>query len=65
MLSPNGSAIRISNSAWTTMIRMSRRVRPSSSAKRLTGVTRRRSMTPLRSSAIRPKPTPEAPNRPS
>ena len=65
MLSPNGSASTISTSAWTTMIRMSRSVRPSSSAKRLTGVTRRRSMTPPRSSAISPKPTPEAPNRPS
>jgi hypothetical protein len=34
----------------------SRRDRPSSSASLLTGVTRDRSMTPARSSAIRPKP---------
>src|SRR5438270_14033474 len=33
------------------MIRMSRAVRPNSSPKRLTGVTRRRSITPPRSSA--------------
>src|SRR5438309_207886 len=42
-----------------------RRARPSSSATRLTGVTRSRSITPMRSSAIRLKPTPAAPNMPS
>ena len=43
--------------AWQTMITTSRSDRPKSIAIRLIGVTRIRSTTPERSSAIRPKPT--------
>ena len=42
--------------AWAISETTSRSERPSSRASRLTGVTRDRSMTPARSSAIRPKP---------
>src|SRR5947207_12489092 len=44
---------------------MSRSARPNKSATRLTGVTRSRSMTPMRSSEIKLNPTPAAPNMPS
>ena len=44
---------------------MSRSARPNRSATRLTGVTLRRSMTPMRSSEIKLNPTPAAPNMPS
>jgi len=65
MLNPKGREIRIRIRDWMAIATMSRRARPSSMATRLTGVTRKRSMTPARSSAIRLKPTPDAPNRPS
>ena len=65
MLRPNGSAMRIRISDCKTIENMSRNARPNRRATRLTGVTRRRSMTPMRSSEIRLKPTPAAPNMPS
>ena len=55
--SPNGMATSTSRSAWATRMVTSRRERPSSIASRLAGVTRMRSMTPARISAMRPKPT--------
>src|SRR3954447_3338390 len=61
-VSPNGKATRISRIAWTSSVTTSRSDRPSSSDSRLTGVTRIRSMTPARSSAIRPNPTNSVPN---
>src|SRR3954449_2580655 len=61
-VSPNGKATRISRIAWTSSVTTSRSDRPSSSDSRLTGVTRIRSITPARSSAIRPKPTNSVPN---
>jgi len=56
------SSSRISD--WMRRVRRSRPARPSSSARRLTGVTRKRSITPERNSSIRPEPTPLAPKRP-
>src|SRR5579884_1074428 len=53
----------MSRTAWTSSTTTSRRARPSRSARRLTGVTRRRSTTPYRSSAISPNPTKPVPNR--
>src|SRR5579864_8562440 len=65
MLSPKGSESRIRISDWTRMDSMSRSARPNRRAIRLTGVTRSRSITPIRSSEIRLNPTPAAPNMPS
>ena len=50
------SASSVMMIAWAISETMSRNDRPSSRATRLTGVTRERSMTPARSSAISPKP---------
>jgi len=65
MLSPKGSERTIRMVACISSMRMSRSARPIKSAKRLTGVTRKRSTTPALSSAMRLKPTPAAPNIPS
>ena len=65
MLRPKGSASTIKISDWTTIERMSRSARPSNRETRLTGVTLNRSITPIRSSAMRLNPTPAAPNIPS
>ena len=65
MLRPKGSAIRIRMSDCRTIENMSRKARPNKRATRLTGVTRSRSITPIRSSEIRLNPTPAAPNMPS
>ena len=54
--SPNGMASRIMISAWNIRTTTSRSDRPSSIEARLIGVTRMRSTTPLRSSAMSPKP---------
>ena len=55
--SPNGIATTIIRIAWQTRITTSRSDRPKSIAIRLIGVTRIRSTTPERSSAISPNPT--------
>ena len=56
IISPNGIASRIMIVAWNIRTTTSRSDRPSSIETRLIGVTRIRSTTPLRSSAMRPKP---------
>ncbi len=63
--SPKAIAAASNNTARPTSSRTSRSTRPSSRATRLTGVTRIRSITPERTSAITMKPTKAAPNRAS
>jgi hypothetical protein len=58
---PNGTAMTVMMSACTSSEATSRSDRPSSSADRLTGVTRARSMMPARSSASSPKPVKRPP----
>ena len=53
---PNGIATAIMTTAWASRITTSRSDRPRSIATRLIGVTRIRSTTPARNSAISPKP---------
>ena len=62
---PNASPASTRTTAWTSSVTTSLSTRPASSAVRLTGVTRNRSMTPARQSAMIVKPTKAAPNRPS
>ncbi len=62
---PKGIASPSRINDWMSSVRMSRAARPRSRASRLQGVTRNLSITPARSSAINPKPTPLAPKRPS
>ena len=62
---PRGSAASSRRIDCTTRTTTSRSTRPAISAIREAGVTRSASMTPARSSAIRPKPTNIAPNMPS
>ena len=52
----NSNASNVMMTACAMSDTTSRSDRPSSSARRLTGVTRERSITPARSSAIRPNP---------
>lgn len=62
---PSGIDSTVMTPAWNSSDTTSRRDRPSSSASRLTGVTRLRSITPARSSASSVKPTKNVPNRAS
>ena len=59
---PSSSAISRSRSDCTSRTSVSLSARPSSSATRLTGVTRSRSMMPNRSSLIKPMPANALPN---
>ncbi len=62
---PIATAARTSRTAWKTKTAVSRSTRPSSSASRLTGVTRIRSTTPWLFSTMIMNPANAAPNRPS
>ncbi|CAM5581475.1 hypothetical protein SFUMM280S_00664 [Streptomyces fumanus] len=63
--SPIATAASTSSTAWKTNTVASRSTRPSSSASRLTGVTRIRSTTPCPFSRMIMNPANEAPNSPS
>jgi hypothetical protein len=57
--------VRMRITDWTSRATASRMTLPKRRAKRLTGVTRMRSITPARHSAMMAKPTKREPNRPS